>query len=116
MQLADIAVRPGLSGGELHGHLGFGLDDLFNPEIVDLKTMRLIQLIDERDSTSSPCCTITLDGNQIFVPSRTTFIKVNFLGSAAAPYPAPSMNTVKSTTKQPSCRLHHEVSRTVISP
>ena len=49
MYLADIAVRPGLGGGELDGHLGFWLDDLFNPKIFDLKAMGLIQLIDERE-------------------------------------------------------------------
>ena len=42
MQVAEIAVHARLRGGELYGHLGFGLDDLFNPEIVDLKTMRVI--------------------------------------------------------------------------
>jgi hypothetical protein len=49
MQVADIAVRPGLRSGELHGHLGFGLDDLFNPNICDFKAMGVIQLIDERE-------------------------------------------------------------------
>jgi hypothetical protein len=39
MQVADITVRPGLRGGELHGHLGFGLDNRFNPKICDLKAM-----------------------------------------------------------------------------
>ena len=47
MHLADIAVCPGLGGGELDGHLGFWLDDLFDPEVLDLKAMRVIQLIDE---------------------------------------------------------------------
>ena len=49
MQVADIAVRPGPRGGERHGHLGFGLNDLFNPKIFDLKAMGVIQLIDERE-------------------------------------------------------------------
>ncbi len=44
MHLADIAVCPGLGGGELDGHLGFRLDHLFNPKGFDLKAMRVIQL------------------------------------------------------------------------
>jgi hypothetical protein len=47
MDVADIAVRPRLRGGEPHGRLGFGLDDLFNPNLFDLEAMGLIQLIDE---------------------------------------------------------------------
>ncbi len=47
MHLADVIVCPGLGGGELDGHLGFGLDHLFNPKGFDLKAMRLIQFIDQ---------------------------------------------------------------------
>jgi len=48
-QWTDRAVYPGLRGGELHGHLGFGLDDLFNAKIFELKAMGVIQFIDERE-------------------------------------------------------------------
>jgi hypothetical protein len=47
MYVADIAVRPRLRGGELHGRLGFGLHDLFNPNLCDLEAMGVLQLIDE---------------------------------------------------------------------
>ena len=47
MHLADITVYPGLGGSELDGHLGFGLDHLFNPKGFDFKAMRVIQLIDK---------------------------------------------------------------------
>ena len=47
MQVAEIAVHARLRGGEPHGHLGFGLDDLFNPNLFDLKAVRVLQLIDE---------------------------------------------------------------------
>src|SRR5712691_2680243 len=47
MHLADIAVCPGLGGGELDGHLGFRLHHLFNLKVFDLKAMGVIQLIDE---------------------------------------------------------------------
>jgi hypothetical protein len=47
MYVADRAVHPRLRGGELHGRLGFGLDDLFNPNICDLEAMGIIQLLDE---------------------------------------------------------------------
>src|SRR2546425_9378572 len=49
MQLADIAVCPSLGGGELNGHLGFWLDDLFNPKVFDLKAMGVIQLVYESE-------------------------------------------------------------------
>jgi hypothetical protein len=115
MYVADIAVRPRLRGGERHGRLGFGLDNLFNPNLCDLEAMGVLQLIDEGEF-HFPWCTIRLEGNQILVPSRTTFIKVNFLGSAAAASPAPSIRTRSSTTSQLRGRLHPSVSRTVMSP
>src|SRR4029450_483801 len=49
MYVADITVRPGLRGGERHGHLRVGLDNLFNPKLCDLKAMGVVQLIDERE-------------------------------------------------------------------
>src|SRR5215813_13749945 len=67
-------------------------------------------------STSSPWCTIRLEGNQILDPSRATLINVNFLGSAAAASPAPSIRPSRSTTSQLRCRLPPYVSRTVTSP
>jgi len=42
MDVADIAVHPRLRGGEFHGRLGFGLDDLFNPNLFDFEAMRVL--------------------------------------------------------------------------
>src|SRR6516162_2162131 len=47
MEVTEIAVHARLRGGEPHGHLGFGLDDLFNPNLCDLKAVRVLQFIDE---------------------------------------------------------------------
>ena len=47
MYVAEIPVRPGLRGGELHGHLRFGLDYLFNTNLFDLKPMGVLQFVDQ---------------------------------------------------------------------
>src|SRR4029434_2523019 len=116
MYVADIAVRPRLRGGERHGRLGLGWTTSSIPTSSILKPWGSSSLLRRVSSTSSPWCTIRLEGNQILVPSRTTLIKMNFLGSAAAASPAPSIRTRRSTTSQLSWRLHPSVSRTVMSP
>src|SRR5262245_53810035 len=94
----------------------FGWTTCSMPKAVIAKPCGSSNLLMRVSSTSSPWWTMMLEGSQILVPSRSTLIKVNCLGSAAVAYPGPSIRMVSRTTNQPSRWLHPWVSCTVMSP
>src|SRR5215468_10635833 len=115
-QAEDPVYAPAWDAVNLTVIWDFGWTTCSRPKAWIAKPCGSSNLLMRVSSTSSPCWTMRLEGSQILVPSRSTVIKVNFLGSAAVAEPRLSIRTVSRTPNQPSRRLHPWVLCTVMSP